>query len=1062
MRRLFLAAIAAIPFLVTATSTLAARPKAAAPVPPASYEASLFGSLAWREVGPYRGGRACAVAGIPQDRDTYYMGATGGGVWKTDDAGRTWKNVSDGFFGGSIGAIAVSEWDPNVVYVGTGEKTLRGNVSHGDGVWKSVDAGKTWKHVGLPDSRHIFRIRVHPKNPDLVYVAAFGHAFGPNEERGVYRSKDGGLTWQRILFVSNEAGAAELAMDPTNPRVLYATFWRAQRFPWGFESGGPGSGIWKSIDGGDNWQELSTNPGLPKPPLGVSGITVSPTNPENLYAIVEAEEGGVFRSRDAGKTWQRVNENRDLRQRAWYYSRIFADPADEEAVYVVNVRFHHSKDGGRSFRAIGTPHGDNHDLWIDPADPQRMIESNDGGANVSTDGGETWSGQDNQPTSQIYRVSTDNAFPYRLLGGQQDNSALRIRSRGFFGGIGPRDWEPTAGGESGYVIAHPQDPDLVYGGSYGGFLQRFHHGTQESRTVSPWPEDPMGAGAADLAFRFQWNFPLSFSPHDAGTLYAAANVLFRSRDGGASWQAVSPDLTRNDKTKMGPSGGPITKDNTSVEYYGTIFAFAESPLTPGLLWAGSDDGLVHVSRDAGGSWVNITPPALPEWTQINSLEPSPFDAGTLYVAGTRYKLDDFSPYLYRTSDYGATWTRIDTGIDRSHFTRVVRADPDRRGLLYAGTERGVYVSFDDGGSWQSLQGKLPIVPVTDLAVRDQDLIAATQGRGFWILDDLSPLHQLRREQASEPVTLHTPRASYRLGGGEREARPGLGQNPPGGVVLHYHLQEAPAADAKVQVEILDAEGKVVRTYTRKPAAGAKKPERPGQQRDDAEEDLAQVPAEKGGNRFVWDLSYPPAKRVSGMILWAGGFDGPTGLPGSYQARLTVGDWTGTVPFTVVPDPRSKATDADRRAQFDFVLGVRDKLTETHEGIERLRGVREQLGTFERRFREQGESGKAIADEAKGLAEKLTAIEEALYQTKIKSNQDPLNYPIRLNDKLAGVLNAALDGEAAPTQAMGTVRDRLVTAIDAELAKLARLLAEDLPAFNQKVRDADLPAVAVKE
>ncbi|NNK51551.1 MAG: glycosyl hydrolase, partial [Xanthomonadales bacterium] len=585
-------------------------------------------SLKWREIGPYRGGRSAAVAGIPQDRETYYFGSTGGGVWKTPDGGNSWINVSDGFFGGSIGAVAVSSWDPNVIYVGTGEKTVRGNVSHGDGVWKSTDAGRSWEHSGLEDSRHISRIRIHPKNPDLVYAAVMGHLFGPNEQRGVFRSSDGGKSWQRILHVNEQAGAVDLAMDPTNPRILYATTWRVLRTPYSLESGGEGSGIWKSTDGGDSWESMAGNEGMPEPPLGIAGITVSPSNPDNLYAIIEASEGGVFRSSDAGKTWKRVNQERKLRQRAWYYSRINADPQDESVVYVLNVRFHKSKDGGKTFETLSTPHGDNHDLWIDPDDPDRMIQSNDGGANVSYDGGDNWSVQSNQPTAQMYRVSTDNAFPYRLLGGQQDNSAVRIRSRSAYGpAIGERDWEPTAGGESGHIVADPENPDIVYGGSYGGFLVRMDHRTGDRRIINVWPDNPMGWGAADLKYRFNWNFPLLFSPHEAKTLYAAGNVLFKTNDEGQTWQTISGDLTRNIKDKQQSSGGPITKDNTSVEYYGTIFAIAESLQEPGVIWAGSDDGLLHITRDGGESWKAVTPRGLPNEIQINSIEAHPFEPG---------------------------------------------------------------------------------------------------------------------------------------------------------------------------------------------------------------------------------------------------------------------------------------------------------------------------------------------------------------------------------------------------------------------------------------------------
>ncbi|MHC5066331.1 MAG: WD40/YVTN/BNR-like repeat-containing protein, partial [Planctomycetota bacterium] len=711
----------------------------------------------WREVGPYRGGRSAAVAGIPQDRQQYYFGATGGGVWKTLDGGRSWENVSDGFFGGSIGAVAVSEWDPNVVYVGGGEKTLRGNVSHGDGMWRSTDAGRSWHEIGLKDSRHISRIRIHPKNPDLVYAAVMGHLFGPNEERGVFRSKDGGQNWEKVLFVSDKAGCVDLAMDPTNPRILYASIWQVKRTPYSLDSGGPDSGMYKSTDGGDNWEEISANEGLPEGPLGIVGIAVSASNPDNLYAMIEAKEGGLFRSRDAGETWTKTDDERDRRQRAWYYTRVYADPVDEESVYVLNVQFHHSKDGGRSFTQISVPHGDNHDLWIDPNDPKRMIQSNDGGANVSFDGGETWTQQDGQPTAQMYRVSTDNDFPYRLLGGQQDNSAVRIRSRSLLGGsIGVRDWEPTAGGESGFIVAKPDNPDIVIGGSYGGTMVITNHRTGERRSINVWPDNPMGWGAADLQYRFQWNYPIFFSPHDPDLLYAAANVLFVSRDLGGSWEPISPDLTRNEKSMQGSSGGPITQDNTSVEYYCTIFAALESPHEPGVIWTGSDDGLIYITRNAGKDWENVTPPGIPEWMQINNIEAHPRLKGGLYVAGTRYKSDDFAPYLYKTEDYGKTWTKITDGIDPIHFTRAIRADPERQGLLYAGTERGMYVSYDDGKNWSSLQLNLPVVPITDLAVKEGDLVAATQGRGYWILDNVSFLHQLSPRVGQAEVHLFTP------------------------------------------------------------------------------------------------------------------------------------------------------------------------------------------------------------------------------------------------------------------------------------------------------------------
>jgi photosystem II stability/assembly factor-like uncharacterized protein len=1019
-------------------------PAAAIPQDPApDLQTELITATAWREVGPYRGGRSCAVAGIPGDRRTYYFGATGGGVWKTLDGGRSWENVSDGFFGGSIGAVAVSEWDPNVVYVGTGEKTVRGNVSHGDGVWRSTDAGRTWTHVGLADTRHIGRIRIHPRDPERVFVAAMGHLFGPNEERGVFRSNDGGRTWDKVLFVSPEAGAVDLCLDPTNPRILYAATWNVRRSPHELSSGGPGSGLWKSTDGGDTWTELTRNEGLPQGTVGICGITVSPTDPDNLYAILEAEDGGVFRSRDAGRTWRRTSEDRELRQRAWYYSRIHADPADAEVVYVLNVRFWRSKDGGRNFDGIGTPHGDNHDLWIDPADPLRMIESNDGGANVSVDGGATWTDQDNQPTAQMYRVSLDDDFPYRLLGGQQDNSALRIRSRNLDGGsIGTRDWEPTAGGESGHVVAQPGNPDLVFGGSYGGYLVWVDHRSGERRGVDVWPDSVMGHGAVDARYRFQWNFPLFFSPHDPRRLYAAAQVLFVSEDLGQSWTPISGDLTRNDPSRLGPSGGPITKDNTGVEYYATIFAACESPHEKGLLWCGTDDGLVQVSRDGGGSWTDVTPPTMPEWAMVNSVEPHPSVRGGLYVAATRYKSDDFRPYLFRTLDYGASWDEIrGEGIADEHFTRVLRADPERPGLLYLGTERGVQVSFDDGARWRSLQGELPIVPVTDLAVRGDELVAATQGRGYWILNGLS---LLRGAEVDPQLHLFAPEPAYRVsmrgGGGGR--RSSAGQNPPGGVVLHYRLAEAVAGDQAFELEIRDPDGAVVRTFH-------------GEGRSEGDRDSRRLETGAGLHRLVWDMRWPGARSFDGMVLWNRSLDGPLAVPGRYQARLRVGDLVREVGFEIRPDPRTRATLDDHRAQFAFLREVVQKLDEVHAALDEVRKVRPDLSRFEDRLPEAGEFDE-FRTALGSIRAELKEAEESLYQTKSRSGQDPLNFPVRLNDKLAA-LNR-LSGGFGPTRQQLEVRDELLAAIAGPLGTIRRLLDEAIPELDARARQAGVPTI----
>lgn len=1014
------------------------------------FDEKLYGGLKYRNIGPFRGGRSAAVTGVVGQPMTFYFGSTGGGVWKTTNGGQSWESVSDKFFGGSIGAVAVSEWDPNVIYVGGGEKTVRGNVSHGYGMWKSNDAGKTWKSIGLKDSRHIPRIRIHPKNPELVYAAALGHLFGPNAERGVYRSKDGGTNWERILFVNNDVGAVDLAMDATNPRILFATMWRVRRTPYELSSGGEGSGLWKSTDGGDTWKDISKNEGLPKGTLGIIGVTVSPANPNRVWAIFEAQDGGVFRSDDGGEKWVKLNDERKLRQRAWYYTRIYADPKNADQVYVLNVQFWRSKDGGKTYEDIDTPHGDHHDLWIDPNEPARMIVGDDGGAQVSFSAGAEWSTYHNQPTSQFYRVTTDNHFPYRIYGAQQDNSTIRIYHRSSEGGLGERDWEETAGGESGWIAPDPKNNDIVYGGSYGGYLTRVNHKTGELRDVNVWPDNPMGHGAKDWKYRFQWNFPILFSRHEPNVLYAAGNALFKTTNEGQTWTAISHDLTRNDTTKLGPSGGPITKDNTSVEYYCTIFTVAESPLKAGVIWTGSDDGLLHVTQDNGKSWQNVTPPLklMPEWIQINSIEASPFEVGGLYVAATMYKNDDFRPYLYKTSDFGKTWTKITSGIHDEHFTRVIRADPKRRGLLYAGTESGMYISFDDGANWKSFQLNLPIVPITDLALKENDLIVATQGRSFWVMDDLTVLHQLNEQMAARNYFLYSPRPTYRMPGFSFGEPPkGIGENPPSGVIVHYYFKDAPDSSA-IKLRVLDASGKIIKSYSPK-----------------AKERGEQMPVKVGMNRFVWNMRHPEAERFENLILWAGGTQGPKAVPGEYQARLLMGKDSTTVPFTILKDPRASSTQADYVAQFDFLMSVRDKLTETHKAIKQIREVRKQVNDITGRMKPHTGAALAGADTikaaAKAMLDKMTKVEEALYQTKNQSGQDPLNFPIRLNNKLSSLASSTSFGDFRPTDQAVMIKNELTAAIDAELTKLRAIMESDLPAFNKLVREKEVPAVLVE-
>lgn len=1042
-RRLMLAS--ALALIVTSHPAEAQKKSKASKSDKATFPQELYDGLNWRSIGPFRGGRMSSVTGVPGQPNLYYGGATGGGVWRTMDGGSTWENISDGYFGGSIGAVAVSESDPNVIYVGEGEQTVRGNVSSGFGLWKSVDAGKTWQHIGLKDTKHIGRIRIHPDNSDIVYVAAMGDLYKPTEARGVYKSTDGGKTWQKKLFANKDAGAVDLIIDPSNARNLYATTWNVRRTPYSFSSGGPGSGIWKSTDSGETWKELSGNKGLPKGTLGIIGVTVSPVNSRRVFAMVEAEEGGLFRSDDSGETWTKVNDDRNLRQRAWYYTRIYADPKNEDQVYVMNVSYHRSKDGGKTFESFNAPHGDHHDLWIAPENPQRMVIADDGGAQVSTDGGENWTTYMNQPTAQFYRVTTDNYFPYRIYGAQQDNSTIRISHRSSGYAITENDWEETAGAESAHLAVSPENPDVVFGGNYGGFLEMVNHENGQQRVVNVWPDNPMGAGAESMKYRFQWNFPIMYSPHNSKKLYAASNHLHYTTNNGQSWETISPDLTRNDASKLGTSGGPITQDNTSVEYYGTIFAINESPVEEGVIWAGSDDGLIHVTRDGGKNWANVTPKGMPEWMMINSIDVHPSIKGTAYVAGTKYKTGDFSPYLYKTSDYGKSWRKITNGIPDTHFTRVVRMDPKREGLLYAGTEYGMYVSFDDGDNWQPFQQNLPIVPITDLTIKNDNLIAATQGRSFWIIDDLTPLHQLNKEVASSKFHLYKPMDAYKMNGGNRGDSKTAGENHPGGVMVHYYLPAKPDSANVVKLEIMDQSGKLISSY----ATNAK----------DKKEKLE---VKKGLNRFVWDMYYPAASTFDGMILWgARGNLSPKAMPGEYKAKLTVGGQTQETAFTILKDPRSNATPEDLQAQFTFMLDVRDKLTETHDAIKEIRAIRAQLNTLQSNLKGQ-DNYSDVVESAKAIDKKITTIEETLYQTKNRSGQDPLNFPIRLNNKLANLATQVSSGDFAPTKQAYEFKQEVTSKIDAQLTAFKQVKAQDVPALNKLVKEKGVNAISLNK
>jgi photosystem II stability/assembly factor-like uncharacterized protein len=1023
---------------------------------PAALDSSLYKAMEWRSIGPFRGGRVTAVTGIPSQPYAYYFGATGGGVWKTEDGGLNWKCISDSVFGtGSVGAIAVSEWDPNVVYVGMGEAPIRGDVSHGDGMYKSTDAGKTWKHIGLADTSQISRVRIHPRNPDLAYVAALGHVYGPNEERGVFRTVDGGKSWERILFRNTKTGAIDLSLDPSNPRIIYAALWEAGRTPHSLTSGGPGSGLFKSTDGGTTWTEISRYKGLPQGVLGKIGVAVSPVSPERVWAIVEAEDGGVFRSDDGGLTWQRLNDDRRLRQRAWYYSRIYADPKDAETVYVLNTGFYRSTDGGKTYAAIRVPHGDNHDLWIDPSDPQRMINSNDGGANVTSNGGLSWTGQDNQPTAQFYHVATDNRFPYWIYGAQQDNSTVRIASRTDGYGISAPDWHEVGGGESGFVVPRPDNPDIVYAGSYSGLITRWDYRTRQERIITAWPESPMGAGAADLRFRFQWTAPILASRHDPNVLYHAAQVLFRTANEGQSWEIISPDLTTNDKARQQSSGGPITQDNTGVEYYCTIFALAESFQDPNILWVGTDDGLVQLTRDGGKTWENITPRELPKWSLISTVEPSPFDPASAFIAVDRHELDDFKPYIYKTEDFGKTWRLLVTGLPKNTFVRVVREDPKRRGLLYAGTETGVFVSFNDGAVWQSLQLNLPVTPVHDMAIKDDDLVIATHGRSFWILDDLTPLHQLDERTTAASAFLFRPRDAYRMGR-RSFLVPNVGKNPPSGTVVYYYFKDKPTQE--VVLEFMDSNGSRIKAFSSK----AKPETEPEDEfsRMFGRGESQRLPAEAGMNRFRWDMRYPDAERVPGAVLWGGPVAGPVAVPGLYQVKLTVGEESHIQEWEWKKDPRVEASPQDLQEQFDFLIQVRDKFSEVSRAINQLRRVRASIDRVSDEIKGRPDAA-AVLEEAKKVRAKLTSVEEVLIQAKSKSSQDPLNYPVKLDDKLADLASVASSADARPTDQSFELFKELALKADAEIATLKSILESDIANLNALLKDASIPHIIIE-
>jgi photosystem II stability/assembly factor-like uncharacterized protein len=1053
--------------------------------------------LQYRLIGPFRGGRVVAVAGVVGQDNVYYFGATAGGVWKTTDGGLNWKPIFDKTKDASpaIGAIAVSDSDPNVIYVGTGEACIRGNIVGGNGVYKSIDAGKTWKFVGLAETHAIGRLAVNPKNPDIAFVAALGHPFADNEERGIFRTQDGGKTWQKVLYKDAKSGGIDVVFDPSNPNVLFAALWQARRTPWSLDSGGPGSGLYRSIDGGTTWKELKAH-GLPEGILGRIGVTVSGANPNRVWAVVEAEKGGIYRSDDGGDTWHITTDDHRFRQRAWYYSHIFADPKSEDTVYILNTAAYRSNDGGKTFTSIHAPHGDNHALWIDPTNPKRLINGKDGGATVSTDRGDTWTSVYNQPTAQFYHVTTDNRFPYYMYGAQQDNSTVAVASASAEGAIDRPDWYAVGGGESGYIAPDPTDPEIVYAGSYGGEITRYDHHTGKEQAINPWPVNPIGWAAADVKHRFQWTEPIVFSPHDPKTMYFAGEVLFKTTDAGMNWTIISPDLTRNDKSKQAASGGPITKDNTGVEVFDTIFSVVESPVQKDLIWAGTDDGLVQLTRDGGQHWENVTPKAMPEWGTVSMIEASSHEAGTAYLAVERHKADDFAPYVFKTTDFGKTWTKLVAGLPTNDYVHAVRVDPRRPNLLFAGTEQGVYVSFDDGARWQPLQLNLPASPVNDLVVKNTDLVVATHGRSFWVLDDITPLEQYEDSIPQQEAHLFTPAAAnHTVFRGSFFAPSGsVGKNPPAGAVISYWLKtslkkadktnaqasggEADAAKPetspapsssetektdkeeapRITLEILDPAGKVVRKYP-------KKKEEPGEEGE--EEDsfsrgggAGSVPADSGLNRFVWDLRYEGATPVPHAPLWGGSTDGPEALPGTYQARLTVLGKGYTAPLEIKPDPRLKIGPEDLAKQFDLLLRIRDKVTETDDAIIQIRDVREQIKAIDKRLKDDPRA-KAVADAGKALDTKMTEVEEALIQTRAKSGQDVLNFPVRLNNDLVALSGVVSSADSAPTKQSYEVFDMLSKAVNEQLTKWKAIVSTDVAAYNNLMKQQEVPALMVK-
>jgi len=1018
-----------------------------------------FKGMRYRLIGPFRGGRSLTAAGIPGDPSTYYFGATGGGVWKSTDGAMTWSPVFDKEATGSIGSLAVANSDPNIVYVGTGEACIRGNISQGNGVYKSLDAGKTWKNVGLRDSRAIGKVIINPSNPDIVFVAALGHPYGPNIERGIFRTLDGGKTWEKVLYKDENTGGVDVAFDPHNPNILFATLWQARRTSWSMTDGGPGSGLYRSNDGGTSWKRLEEH-GLPEGPYGRIGVAVG-ANSDRVYALIEAKnpDGGLYRSDDGGENWVFVNPSHSLWQRPWYYMHIIADPKDENVVYVMDVEAFKSTDGGHLFNKVKIPHGDNHGLWIDPKDTRRMIASNDGGVTITLDGGKNWTREDNQPTAQFYHVITDTATPYRVYGSQQDSGTVAIVSRSDRGDIDIQDWYDVGGGEAGYIAPYPPDPNIVYAADYQGNITRYDKHVGQIKSITEQPELSDARGASSMEHRFQWTAPVLLSPHDPNTLYHGGERLFKTTDGGVHWTAISPDLTRNDKTKQQASGGDITLDDTGTEFYDTIFAVAESPITKNLIWVGTDDGLIQLTRDGGKNWANVTPKDMPEWSRISQVEASPHDPGTVYVAVDRHQNDDLNPYIYKTSNYGQTWTKLTDGIPGGSFVRAVREDPKKKGLLYAGTEAGVYVSFNDGGDWRPLKLNLPPAPVHDLIVKDNDLVVATHGRSFWILDDLSPLRQFSDDVAKKDVYLYTPGPAYRIqagAAGEQNPPKGTGLNPPAGAVIYFYLKDAAKAGTETKIEIMDASGNVVRRYSSAETKLLDEPPDPDDKKPEKE-----IKPEAGLNRFVWDLHYEEAHRIPGYYLWeyGAGARGPVAIPGKYQVRLTVGGVTQATPLEVKLDPRVKVDQDDLAKQFNMLAQIHVELNNVYDAVNQIQDVRAQVAGLKRRMPENA-STKAIASSADKLEKQLVALREQFVNLTISADEDSLAYPPQIDAKLAFLAMDVSTADAAPTEAEQLQFEKLKKQSAELLERWQRLQTTDLDALRKLASASNLSTIVV--